>query len=113
MGSLGSVQSYNKTNSVAYLARVPSSSIEVEVHPREDGRYVAEKASADHVGVATEVASSVRVRAPPALRSTSEGGPQFHDSQPEDHFKVSFGNPAIVETWRHGQKFTKFSRRTW
>ena len=78
--------------------------------PRDDcSRYVAEKASADHVGVA-EVAS--RVRAPPALRSTSEGDTQFHDSQPEDHFKVSFGNPTIVETWRHGQKFTKFSRRT-
>ena len=80
-------------------------SIKVDVLPREDGsRDVAEKASADHVGVA-EVAS--RVRAPPSLRSTSEGDTQFHDSQPEDHFKVSFGNPTIVETWRQGQKIHK------
>ena len=57
--------------------------------PRDDGSiYVAERASADHVGVA-EVASGVRA---PALRSTSEGDTQFHDSHPEEHFKVSFGS---------------------
>ena len=41
--------------------------------------------------------------APPALRSTTEGDTQFHDSQPDEHFKVSFGNQTLVVTLRGNQ----------